>query len=363
MKAPRITRRSFMIGSAGVATAALAWRANAAGNPVGRAAQASAGAPLSKLAVADPSRIRALQFTDIHFFCERDGVNLDGTTIENLSKLVELSKPDLLLVSGDLWHDNPNGRGREYMEFAVEQIAALGKPWVFVWGNHDQLDDYMSGHEYLANAKHSLYAGGSTGGNYRVEMTDKEGAARFEFVCVNTASDGCDDHTRAYLDGLTTERGDAKRLPAMGVMHIPVQQYVDLWEKGQPTGIRLETVCNQEERGETLPVWKRACDLRACIVGHDHVNNYHGLVDGVDLIYGQATGSGGYGGGAVPKGARLYHINADTGNIASEIYFPDGSVWIPEPNWHTEDILDVPWDTEEKLNARKAAAEKAANSA
>lgn len=356
MKAPQFTRRSFLAGTALTAAASVTMGARSERFQVARAVSANAGAPVSKLSVADISRIRALQLTDLHFFCPPLELERDKTTIEHLPRLVELAKPDLLLVTGDLWHDNPGGRGREYMEFALEKLTALGVPWAFVWGNHDQLRDYAAGHEAMASAKHALYAGGATGGNYRVEVSGKDGETRFEFICVNTAQDGCDEHTIAYLDGLAKERSGARRIPAMGVMHIPVKQYFDAWRDGAPSGIRLEGVSHQMERGEALPVWKQACDLRACIAGHDHVNNYHATADGVSLYYGQATGSAGYGGDTLPKGARLYTINAETGNIASEIYFPDGSVWNPGPGWRTEDILDIPWNTEKKQRAMEDAA-------
>ena len=52
------------------------------------------------------------------------------------------------------------------MEFAVGQIEKLGVPWLFTWGNHDRLTDYAHGQTFLAEAKHSLYRGGHSEGNY-----------------------------------------------------------------------------------------------------------------------------------------------------------------------------------------------------
>lgn len=354
MKVPEISRRGFLAGAAGLAGLALTSRAEESKFAVGRATSANAGAPVSRLKVADHYRIRALQLTDLHFFC-KPTLGLDAKTMEYLPRLVEQAKPDLLMVTGDLWHDNQKGTGREYMEFAVDKIAALGVPWLFEWGNHDQLDDYAAGHDFLAGAKHALYAGGSTGGNYRVEVTDADGTPRFEFVCVNSSLEGCDEHTVAYLDGLAAERGDAARVPAMGVVHIPLRQYFEAWRKGNATGVCLDSVSYQRERGRTLPAWKTACDLRACIAGHDHCNNYGGTIDDVALFYGQSTGASGYGLETVPKGAKLYTINAETGQLVTEVHFPDGAVWQPEPGWRAENILDIPWETEDKKKAREEA--------
>lgn len=352
MKVPPISRRGFLASAAALTGLTLTARAEETKFAVARAASPKAGAPVSQLKVPDLSRVRALQLTDLHFFC-KPTLGLDAQTIEYLPRLIDSAKPDLLLVTGDLWHDNMNGTGREYMEFAIDKITALGVPWLFEWGNHDQLDDYAAGHDYLSAAKHSLYAGGATGGNYRVEITGTDGVPRFEFVCVNSSLDGCDDHTVAYLEALAAERKDAKRLPAMGVMHIPVRQYFEAWRQGDATGVCLDSVSYQRERGKTLPTWKTACDLRACIAGHDHCNNYAGTSEDVTLFYGQSTGASGYGGDTLPKGAKLYTINAETGAMTTEVHFPDGQVWSPQPGWRTENVLDIPWETQKKQKAQE----------
>jgi hypothetical protein len=352
MKAPEISRRGFLAGTAGLA--GLAFSGYAAKEPkfaVARAVSAKAGAPVSKLGVGNPAAIRALQLTDLHFFCPPTTLERDKLTTEYLPGLIERAKPDILLVTGDLWHDNNDGTGREYMEFAIDKITSLGVPWLFEWGNHDQLDDYAAGHDFLSGAKHSLYAGGSTGGNYRVEITRPDGSTCFEFVCVNTSLDGADAHTAAYLEALAAERGGQARVPAMGVMHIPVKQYFEAWREGDPTGIRLEGVSHQREDGETLPAWKAACGLKSCIAGHDHCNNYSGTIDGITLFYGQSTGASGYGGDKLPKGAKLYIIDAASGAVETETHFPDGAVWRPEAGWRTEEIVEIPWDTHDKRKA------------
>lgn len=360
MVAGSISRRGFLAGAAGLAALPLLGAASEPKPFIGRDVSAKAGAPVARLKVADPSRIKALQLTDVHFFCPPTTLKRDEQTIENLPRLVEHTQPDLLLVTGDLWHDNPNGQGREFMEFAVDKITSLGRPWLFVWGNHDKLDDYAAGHEFLSAAKHSLYAGGGTGGCYRVEVGAAEGEACFEFVCVNSSAEGCDEHTRQFLAGLAAERGEARRVPAMGITHIPLKQHFEAWRSAEASGISLEGVHHQRERGATLPAWKQACDLRMCIAGHDHVNNFSGMADGVVMCYGHSTGVAGYGGDRLPKGAKLYTINAETGRVDADVHFPDGSTWRPEPGWRTADVLDIPWDTVAKKKAQEETAAKSA---
>jgi hypothetical protein len=88
-----------------------------------------------------------MQVTDLHFFCHPDKPELDKRTIEELPRLRDLTQPDLIMVTGDFWHDNPGGKGQEYAEFAIDKISGLGVPWIFTWGNHDMLNDYAKGHD------------------------------------------------------------------------------------------------------------------------------------------------------------------------------------------------------------------------
>jgi len=46
--------------------------------------------------------------------------------------------------------------------------------------------------------------------------------------------------------------------------------------------------------------------IRAVFSGHDHNNDYHGFLEGVNLVYGRKTGFGGYGPPiSMRRGARL----------------------------------------------------------
>jgi hypothetical protein len=296
------------------------------------------------LAVADPSRIRLLQLTDIHFFCQTHRPEKDVQTTDDLKRYVDHFEPNVLLVTGDLWHDNPESRGAEFMAFAIEQLEALGVPWLFTWGNHDQLDDYTTGHAALTRAKNSLYRGGPGGGCYSVALTGKDGAPQWDLICLNSMDDGLKAPQRAWL---TAEQARRQEKPgakhAFGVFHIPVKQYDDIWTKGVASGVKFEDVCSWGEDGTSLDNLKALGVVRACFVGHDHINDYSGMMDGIELVYGRATGHGGYGDVKVPKGAKLITANAETGQYTWQSVYPDGRTWVPSPNTRIDTYSDDLW--------------------
>jgi hypothetical protein len=301
----------------------------------------------SSLTVSDPSRIKVLQFTDIHFFCSRDkyGVERDERTVEDFKRLVDHAEPDILAVTGDTWHDNPEGRGREFQEFAVAKIGALGIPTLYTWGNHDRLDDYVAGHDRFAEAPHSLYRGGIAGGNYTVDLLNKDGKRVWEFVCLNTTDVGLKPLQWRWLEDLKKKKLALmeRQVPLLCFLHIPLLQYYYLWHEEFAAGFKLEDVCSWEENGGGLWKVQDLGPVRAFFCGHDHVNDYSGVVEGSELVYGRATGHAGYGWDKVRKGAKLITLNAESGSYVWQTLFADGTTWVPEQGMHLEEVVDAPW--------------------
>lgn len=268
----------------------------------------------SELIIADPSEFKILQLTDIHFFANTTSV--DWQTMEALPKLVEFTKPDIILITGDLWHDNPAGRGEEYMNTAIAIIERLGIPWAFTWGNHDQLSDYENGHLAFTDAPHSLYNGGSSNGNFVIEVKSNDDELLWDLVCMNSSigggSTGLASIAQAWISELVKFRDTSKHASnAFGFFHIPVPQYQTVWDSGLASGIKYENVYSGSQNdNDAFNLFKQLDTMRACFCGHDHINDYGGLLEGIELVYGRASGYGGY--GSVEKGGKLITANCRT---------------------------------------------------
>lgn len=296
------------------------------------------------LAISDPSNLRALQVTDIHFFMPSPRPRQDEKTIEDLSRLIDLTQPELLLLTGDLWQDNPQGRGEEFMRFGVEKINALGLPWLFVWGNHDKLDDYKTGHEAITNAPHSLYRGGPGGGNYTVHITDRAGKPCWDLICLNSNERGLGEAQHAWLASLREARLQQPVRPgAFALFHIPLKQYEDLWHAGTASGVCFEKIAHRNEDGVTLGFLQSLGTVRACFCGHDHINDFSCRFENMDLVYGRATGHAGYGANRVPKGAKIITVNCETGTYGWESILADGTRWHETPGVQITRYEDTPW--------------------
>ncbi|NLN93329.1 MAG: hypothetical protein GX130_08500 [Candidatus Hydrogenedens sp.] len=281
--------------------------------------------------------IRLLQFTDLHLFA---GISHQPEisevqrrqTIDDMRRLIDHTRPDLLVITGDFWHENPDGRGMEFLNFSVEKVGGLGVPWVFTWGNHDKLDDYDLGHKALAAASNSLYGGTlESRGDYITPVLDGNGNVLLELFCLNTEGHGVDAKIRLFVrDAVAKEAEDFKRPMRMGAFHIPIRHHDHVWENGRARGVKGEPVCFEGEDGSALSAFKEA-GIQAVMCGHDHTNDYSGRAEGVELIYGRASGYNGYGGETLEKGAKLYRLDPARSSLHWESVVPDGRRWNPGP--------------------------------
>jgi len=277
--------------------------------------------------------LRLLQFTDNHFFCGvKEGLTRTGddrNTERDWQALVQIFKPDAVIVTGDLWHDNPGGRGLKTLEHAVSRLEELEVPWAFCWGNHDLLDDYQAGHDRIQGARNALYRGASTHGDYRIDI--QTGASGRSLISarlwlLNSNRFGL---TEWQLDWLRHARkavavDGAPSVPSLGFYHIPLLEQKTLYRPKVTPGTFLEEVCHEQESGQAAPVLATDHRLLACFCGHDHVNDYAVRTRQLDLVYGRATGHAGYGGEKLRKGAKLIELDLSDGTYAQETVFADG---------------------------------------
>ncbi|MBN9419782.1 hypothetical protein ABS71_02655 [bacterium SCN 62-11] len=319
-------RRTLFKGAAGLALAGLAVdQYSEARGPhhTGIGDDPEATESISTIAFQDPSKIKMLQFTDMHFYQWPWRRDLDRRTREDMLRLVDLHAPDLLLITGDLWNNNPMHAGHHLMQDCLSFIESLGRPWLFTWGNHDRLDDYVAGHRTLTSARNSLYRGGKNSGCYQVHLQNRRQETLWNLICINTSGAGLAHPQQKWLATVPPEGP-----PAFAVFHIPLKQQSQIWVEGQGQGVKFEKVGFGVEDGNTVRQLQ-SLKVRACISGHDHVNDYSVPWQDVELIYGRATGYAGYGNDLVPKGGKLYVLNAENGQYAWSSVLADGSHWTP----------------------------------
>ena len=92
--------------------------------------------------VKDADRpFRILQLTDIHYGAGWLSARRDKKALEAMRKLIDASKPDFIIITGDLFYPILPLTGSCDNRHGAKKIGAVlkesGIPWCFVFGNHD----------------------------------------------------------------------------------------------------------------------------------------------------------------------------------------------------------------------------------
>ena len=66
------------------------------------------------------------------------------------------------------------GKGFIFVNKVRNVMPLSDIPWLFAWGNHDQVGDRTKAHDVLEKAENSLYSRGDGNGNYRIELLDEK---------------------------------------------------------------------------------------------------------------------------------------------------------------------------------------------
>ena len=228
--------------------------------------------------------------------------------------------------TGDFWANITEPGRADSCKELCKLFGRLGVPWAFAWGNHDESTDYNRTHALLESAPNSLYRGAAADGNYRLEIkTPNRGAPVWNLVILNNSRGG---FKQEQIDWFNAEAGRIRAQtpappPAFLFFHIPVPQYDDIAAPGRATGVKFENVCHEDGSRDAFPSFRGAGFVKAMFVGHDHVNDYYGDIDGVRLQYGRALG--GYGEDRVRKGGTLISVDTAAGTYETQSVFPDGT--------------------------------------
>ncbi len=291
-------------------------------------------------------KFRILHITDIHDVePEMDDdenreipESRDKETINVIEKLVENTNPDLVVFGGD----NISGYWQEfnynYVQSTIQKITAPIRerniPLCVVFGNHDGEEGFHTEFQMLQymeypNCRSNLNDADVYGcGNCCVTIKssdEKKDAFAIWLIDSNDYqrnSEGglsydCvhDDQIKWYESRaaeLKAANGNTP-LPAILFQHIPVQQEYDGFKEvseadeftferdGRFFKFGHEIIegrirecpcppCLENDHRNQFESWKKTGDIIAAFFGHDHVNDFHINIDGIDLY--QTLGAG-----------------------------------------------------------------------
>jgi predicted MPP superfamily phosphohydrolase len=268
---------------------------------------------------------KILQLTDIHLGGGPVSYHRDLQALSAIYKLIDHTRPDFVVVTGDLTF--PVG----YSSFSfnntapVQQFASfmrnLGIPWAFAYGNHDTEtyaatteQDVIEVYKSLSykSSKTLLYPyvqPDITGRNNQlIELRNADGSLNQAIIILDSNSytgEGFnkydyihDDQVAWYkhqIEKLSEEEGYT--VPSLVFFHIPLREYVtayDLYREGSDEvdyyfGENNDEVMDVSEyESKLFDTAVKLGSTKAMFCGHDHYNNTSIEYQGIRLTYGMS---------------------------------------------------------------------------
>jgi 3',5'-cyclic AMP phosphodiesterase CpdA len=280
-----------------------------------------------------------LQFTDVHW---HNGDDTDQRTRAVMELALDREQPDLAVFTGDTIDGGKCRNPQESLRQAVAAVERRAIPWALVFGNHDD-EGTATRHDLqaaLAEHPHCLAEAGpadlSGVGNYVLRVQGSSADALL--YCLDSGS-YAPKETGGYAwiqpDQIAwytaqsrafTAANGGQPLPSLAFFHIPLPEYSTMWESVPCHGTKLEAVCCPKVNSRFFDALVQMGDVMGTFAGHDHINDYCGELQGVQLCYGRATGYNTYGRDGFARGARVIRLIEGERRFATWLRLADGSV-------------------------------------
>lgn len=268
---------------------------------------------------------KILQLTDIHLGGSNFSYDKDKRALYSVYRIIEYTKPDLVIVTGDLvfpvgimsFSFNNNAPIMQFASF----MRNIGIPWAFTYGNHDTESLAVLSEDAIDSLFKSLsfkrsrnllypYRQPSIYGrnNQIIEIRGKDNQliqALFLLDSNSYIDTGINNYDYIHDDQVDWYEENIKKLKEKEKMdvsslvffHMPISEYkeaYDLYKKNSPDvtyhfgeiGEKNEDICISNYQSRLFESAVKLGSTKAMFCGHDHLNNIALTYKGIMLTYG-----------------------------------------------------------------------------
>jgi len=244
-----------------------------------------------------------LVLTNIHLY----GI-FDNKSIKLIKNIVNDTKPKLIILVGDQCYTPFNYKAYKDL---IKLFDSFKTPWALVFGNHDNFGRANKKvlTDLLMESEYSLYDYGFNNitypgaGNYVINIKRNEELVH-SFIMLDchqsdTALSGNPEVKEIQvewykwvIEGLLTFKED---LTTSVVCHVPIPEFVEAYDYGEIiSGEKREDSCIPSINTHLFDAITEYNSTKYIFSGHDHVNDFHALYEGVNFLYCLKSGYGSY---------------------------------------------------------------------
>lgn len=284
-----------------------------------------------------------MNITDLHMMDYSDYEELqalrDTRALSFIGMMAREIQPDLITISGDIFAEDTGS-----VIYAVHRLSEyldnLGIPWAPIFDNHDDaancddnyIADIMLQYEYCLLKKGDPNMGV---GNYIINVSEGDEVVHSILLMDSHGGNVWDNQMEWYKWAIEGVGG----VPSTVITHVPLAQYVyayneawdsenDCWKDGYDAfgAKREDECCALDENGEPIDngffsLMQSLGSTTNVICGHDHVNNYSILYQGIRLTYSNRIGIG----SGESTGSTVLTIHSDGSTDVEHYYvYTDG---------------------------------------
>ena len=305
---------------------------------------------------------RILQLTDLHLGFGLLSAGADKLALEAVRKIIEKSKPHMIVLTGDLIFPflpkagtlNNRKQAKKLMEF----LDGFEIPYTLVFGNHDcEMFSTCNKKELAELYKQGRYCIFTEGrknltgvGNFLIKLVDESGKVLLPLVMLDSNMYGeggwffsgfdriHEDQVNWCMERLDALKQEYPDIKAMAFFHMPLPEFKDAYERmklGDKTVIYRHGSIAEKDEYFGISKFKstffdRAAEngvIKWMFCGHDHLNTLSLIYKGIQMTYGMSIDYLGYKNikkSYIQRGGTLITRSAD-GNVDIAMV-PIGSV-------------------------------------
>ncbi|EJF00520.1 metallophosphoesterase family protein [Liquorilactobacillus mali] len=267
------------------------------------------------LEITGNKNFRICQLTDIHLG-EYPFNDASNKTIRQIEQLLKENDFDLIMITGDLIWGKSVDKPDKVLGELYKMLNKYNVPVAVTYGNHDSEGQHSRAElreceqflEHRVPKKHSMVVNGRESYTLEVYRDNKLSNVLYVWDSGDYLKEEPEDYAAIepeqveWFWHLPYEKGKNKQDVAF--MHIPLPEYnlVDSYQEGK----KNESICASPYNSGLFYSLKKAKNIKALFVGHDHDNNFIADYKGIKLGYGNVTGYNTY--GSLKRGARIIEL-------------------------------------------------------
>ncbi len=280
-------------------------------------------------------KFKIVQFTDLHWVNSPEYKKGNDSTLCLIKEMLKIEKPDLVVFTGDVV---VAGKAVESWKDIIQPLNDLKVPFAVAFGNHDTETD-ITKKEALKVIQTSPYNltysddGVTDGiGNCALPIKSYDGRSDKWILYLFDSHSYPKDSIWGSYDWIKNSqiqwyrstsakytRKNGAPLPSVAFFHIPLPEYEYIRNQQATIGNKTEQVCSPFYNSGLFTSFIEMGDISGVFVGHDHNNDFAGILAKICLAYGRKTGYNSAYKEILERGARIIELDEKENKFSTYI--------------------------------------------